>query len=122
MGRAHINVKNVIMRFQINMERIRYSKRPVRDWRDLKQGDCVRVVGGSGSYYESPETGERTYMSSKGKYKVHSITRDGIVAYGIGKNNTGCQFIYMGIHKQSNLCDNLYNAPHKLVRINDPRR
>ena len=102
--------------------RIRYSKRPVRDWRDLKRGDCVRVVGGSGSYYESPDTGERTYMSSKGKYKVHSITRDGIVAYGIGKNNTGCQFIYMGVHKQSNLVDNMYNSPHKLVRINDTRR
>ena len=102
--------------------RIRYSKRPVRDWRDLKRGDCVRVVGGSGSYYESPDTGERTYMSSKGKYKVDTITGNGILAYGIGKNNTGCQFIYMGEHKQSKLCDNMYNAPHKLVRINDPRR
>ena len=102
--------------------KVRYSKRPVRDWRDLKRGDCVRVVGGSGSYYVSPETGERTYMSSKGKYKVHSITGDGIVAYGIGKNNTGCEFIYMGIHKQSNLVDNMYNSPHKLVRINDTRR
>ena len=102
--------------------RIRYSKRPVRDWRELKRGDCVRVVGGSGSYYVSPDTGERTYMSSKGKYKVHTISRDGIVAYGIGKNNTGCQFIYMGIHKQSNLVDNMYNSPHKLVRINDTRR
>jgi len=102
--------------------RIRYSKRPVRDWRDLKRGDCVRVVGGSGSYYESPETGERTYMSSKGKYKVDSVTSNGIVAYGIGKNNTGCQFIYMGVHKQSNLVDNMYNSPHKLVRINNPRR
>ena len=61
-------------------------------------------------------------MSSKGKYKVHSITGDGIVAYGIGKNNTGCQFIYMGIHKQSNLVDNMYNSPHKLVRINETRR
>ena len=102
--------------------RIRYSKRPVRDWRELKQGDCVRVVGGSGSYYVSPDTGERTYMSSKGKYKVHTISRDGIVAYGIGKNNTGCEFIYMGKHEQSSLCDNMYNAPHKLIRINDPRR
>ena len=102
--------------------RIRYSKRPVRDWRELKRGDCVRVVGGSGSYYVSPDTGERTYMSSKGKYKVHTISRDGIVAYGIGKNNTGCQFIYMGVHKQSNLVDNMYNSPHKLVRINNPRR
>ena len=102
--------------------RIRYSKRPVRDWRELKRGDCVRVVGGSGSYYVSPDTGARTYMSSKGKYKVHTISRDGIVAYGIWKNNTGCQFIYMGVHKQSDLCDNMYNAPHKLIRINDPRR
>ena len=102
--------------------RIRYSKRPVRDWRELKRGDSVSVVGGSGSYYVSPDTGERTYMSSKGKYKVHTISRDGIVAYGIGKNNTGCQFIYMGVHKQSDLCDNMYNAPHKLIRINDPRR
>ena len=102
--------------------RIRYSKRPVRDWRELKRGDCVRVVGGSGSYYVSPDTGERTYMSSKGKYKVHTISRDGIVAYGIGKNNTGCQFIYMGVHKQSNLVDNMFNSPHKLVRINDTRR
>ena len=74
MAPAHINVKNVIMRFQINMGSKRYNKRPVRDWNDLKQGDCVRVVGGSGSYYVSPETGERTYMSSKGKYKVHRIT------------------------------------------------
>ena len=101
--------------------RKRYNK-PVSNWNELKRGDCFRVVGGSGSYYESPETGERTYMSSKGKYKVHSITRDGIVAYGIGKNNTGCQFIYMGVHKQSNLVDNMYNSPHKLVRINDTRR
>ena len=102
--------------------RIRYSKRPVRDWRELKRGDCVRVVGGSGSYYVSPDTGERTYMSSKGKYKVHTVTYNGILAYGIGKNNTGCEFIYMGKHEQSSLCDNMYNAPHKLIRINDPRR
>ena len=102
--------------------RIRYSKRPVRDWRELKQGDCVRVVGGSGSYYVSPDTGERTYMSSKGKYKVHTVTYNGILAYGIGKNNTGCEFIYMGKHEQSSLCDNMYNAPHKLIRINKPRR
>ena len=61
-------------------------------------------------------------MSSKGKYIVSRITRDGILAYGIGKNNTGCEFIYMGKHERSNLCDNLYNSPHKLVRINDPRR
>ena len=102
--------------------RIRYSKRPVRDWRELKRGDCVRVVGGSGSYYVSPDTGERTYMSSKGKYKVHTVTYNGILAYGIGKNNTGCEFIYMGKHEQSSLCDNMYNAPHKLIRINTPRR
>tara|TARA_X000001036_G_C20084489_1_gene564540 strand:+ start:29 stop:439 length:411 start_codon:yes stop_codon:yes gene_type:complete len=102
--------------------KIRYSKRPVRDWRDLKRGDCVRVVGGSGTYYLNPETGERTYMSSKGKYKVDSLTGNGIVAYGIGKNNTGCEFIYMGEHIQSELCDNMYKAPHKLVRINEPRR
>ena len=50
------------------------------------------------------------------------ITGNGILAYGIGKNNTGCEFIYMGEHERSNLCDNLYNSPHKLVRINDPRR
>ncbi len=102
--------------------RIRYSKRPVRDWRELKQGDCVRVVGGSGSYYLNPHTGERTYMSSKGKYKVHTVTYNGILAYGIGKNNTGCEFIYMGEHEKSSLCDNMYNAPHKLIRINTPRR
>ena len=67
--------------------RKRYNK-PVSNWNDLKQGDCFRIVGGSGSYYVSPDTGERTYMSSKGKYIVNRITRDGILAYGIGKNNT----------------------------------
>lgn len=102
--------------------RIRYSKKPVRDWRELKHGDCFRVVGGSGSYYESQETGERIYMSSKGKYKVNRITGQGILAYGIGKNNTGCEFIYMGSETKSKLCTNLYNAPHKLIRINEPTR
>ena len=101
--------------------RKRYNK-PVSNWSELKRGDCFRVVGGSGSYYVSPDTGERTYMSSKGKYIVNRITRDGILAYGIGKNNTGCEFIYMGEHEKSQLCDNMYNAPHKLIRINDPRR
>jgi len=101
--------------------RKRYN-RPVSNWNELKRGDCFRIVGGSGSYYMSPDTGERTYMSSKGKYIVNSITRDGILAYGIGKNNTGCEFIYMGEHTKSPLCDNMYKAPHKLIRINDPRR
>ena len=101
--------------------KVRYSKRPVRDWRELKRGDCVRVVGGSGSYYESQDTGERTYMASKGKYRVDSLTGNGIVAYGIGKNNTGCEFIYMGEHTKSPLCDNMYKSPHKLIRINAPR-
>ena len=107
--------------FPNKYRRKRYNK-PVSNWNDLKQGDCFRIVGGSGSYYVSPDTGERTYMSSKGKYIVNRITRDGILAYGIGKNNTGCEFIYMGKHTKSRLCDNMYNAPHKLIRINDPRR
>ena len=49
--------------------RKRYN-RPVINWSELKRGDCFRIVGGSGSYYVSPDTGERTYMSSKGKYIV----------------------------------------------------
>jgi len=102
--------------------RIRFSKSPIQNWRELKPDDCFRIVGGSGSYYEHPDTGERTYMSSRGKYKVNRVIRDGILVYGVGKHNTGCEFIYMGNENKSKLCDNLYNAPHKIIRIKNPRK
>ena len=82
----------------------------------------ARSVLNSGSYYEHPDTGERTYMSSRGKYKVNRVIRDGILVYGVGKHNTGCEFIYMGNENKSKLCDNLYNAPHKIIRIKNPRK
>ncbi len=52
----------------------------VVDWKALPIGTRFKVSSGSGPYYLT--NGERTYLSDKGYYDVHSILKDGIVATG----------------------------------------
>lgn len=95
--------------------------RVIEDWKGLQKGDIVRSLYGNGPYWQDPETQEKIYMGSYGKFKVDGVGVDHIRAYEVfkfGKHQTsGTHILYMGKFKKSGLCDNLYNCPHKLVSV-----
>ncbi len=59
------------------------------DWKDLRRNDEVRIISGTGPYYES-ENG-RIYMGLAGKYKVISVEKDGFLV-----DDGGRAYCYMG--------------------------
>ena len=95
--------------------------RVIENWKGLQRGDIVRSLHGNGPYWQDPNTQERVYMGSYGKFRIDGIGNDYIRAYELGKlgrsENSGTNILYMGIFKKSLLCDNLYNCPHKLVSV-----
>ena len=106
---------------------IRYSKRPIEDWESLEEGDCIRVLSRSGDYYYK-QNGDKVHWTTAGKYRVKEITVDnngksnGISCFGITNRNAGYHWLYMGRKKRSKESPRQFHAPHKIVRIKDPRR
>ena len=90
--------------------------RPVKDWRTLEPGDYVRVVGRSGNYYIK-ENGDRIYFTDAGVYHIKQIHGEGMIVIGTGRQSHGFEFLYMGKEKKSKLLDRMYNAPHKLYKV-----
>lgn len=93
------------------------NRQEIKDWQSLKRNDVIKSVKGHGPYWINPETKEKTYMGSYGRFRVQEVGPDYIMAYSI-KAGSGIEVIYMGNRVKSQLCDNLYNCPHKLVRVN----
>ena len=99
------------------------KNKPIQNWKDLRSGDVIRSVYGNGPYYLNPETKEKTYMGSYGKFIVDYVGDDYIRCYERGKNSvSGTVILYMGNQEESLLCDNLYKYPHKLVCVSLKRR
>lgn len=98
------------------------TKRPKKyeeiDWKDLSTGDTIKVIGRSGNYYVN-SMGERMYMSDAGVYTVRSKDSNGLIVYS---SDGGYGYIYMGPEIQSDLMDNMYRSPHKIVKVNLPVR
>jgi len=88
------------------------------DWTELLAGDTIKVIGRSGNYYVN-SMGERMYMSDAGVYTVRSKDHNGLVVYS---SDGGYGYIYMGPEIQSDLIDNMYRSPHKIVKVNLPVR
>ena len=113
--------------FKMKNGAIRYSKKPIEDWTTLETGDCIRVLSRSGDYYIK-QNGDKYHWTKAGKYRVKDITIDssgnntGIAVYGLTNRNSGYHWLYMGPEKQSEESPKQFNAPHKVVRIKDPRK
>ncbi len=93
---------------------------PVHDWKDLEKGDFIKVFQGTGPYYLNSE-GERSYLSVPGSYMVLDTDENGIHCHGVGKRNSGMNYVYMGPHKKSPIFSSIYRNPHKIVKIKAPR-
>jgi hypothetical protein len=64
------------------------------DWRKLEPGDVIKVISGSGPYFEGEI--ERIPMGYHGVFKVHGVDTNGIHAYPVKANESGHCYIYMG--------------------------
>ena len=81
------------------------------DWRELEKGDRIKSTGGS--YYISEE-GEYIPMGCRGKFTVHTLDNNGIVAYGTKEG--GFCHIWMG--KDMTVKDTRINrTAHRVAKI-----
>lgn len=97
------------------------KRRLIDNWKTLKKGDIIRSLYGNGPYWQDPSSKERQYMGSYGRFVVDAVGNDYIRCYEITargiKTPTGTHLLYMGGFKKSELCDNLFKCPHKLVSV-----
>lgn len=97
-----------------NVKVFRKKKYMEIDWKDLETNDYIKVLGRSGNYYVN-DMGEKNYMSNAGIYIIKDKDHQGLIVYS---SNGGYGYIYMGPEKQSDLIENYYRSPHKIVKIN----
>tara|TARA_R110002012_G_C11651225_1_gene611421 strand:- start:24 stop:404 length:381 start_codon:yes stop_codon:yes gene_type:complete len=102
-------------------------KNEVKDWKELQSGQHIKIIQGTGPYYtcssesDNHNAGEKIYMGCKGKYIVKEVMAKGLLCYGIGKNNTGIDFVYMG-DKEVSQSTGIIKAPHRIVRLKAKKR
>jgi ribosomal protein L40E len=112
--------KNCGNDFQVKAtKKPKFIRVKIQDWKELKEGDCIRVISGSGPYYD--RNGQRDPSGHSGKFIVKSIDSNGLMCYGCSKNNKGFAYIYMGKKSRSNQIPNLIRSPHKIVRSTKDR-
>jgi hypothetical protein len=102
-------------------------KNEIKDWESLEKGVRFKVIQGTGSYFlckrdsEEGKRGEKIYMGARGVYTVKEIIRDGILACGQSRKNSGIHFIYMG--KECYIeSTGITRKPHRLVRTGNKRK
>ena len=89
------------------------------DWRELRRGDRIKVVQGTGPYLPV-ENADPVNMGYSGDFAVLYITKDHIIATGNKKEGESAYCaIYMGEPGDSPY--GLYREPHKIIRLK-PRK
>lgn len=102
-------------------------KNEIKNWKELDSGQEIKIIQGTGPYYicssdsEERRAGEKIYMGCKGKYIVREVKGNGLLCYGIGKNNTGIDFVYMG-DKEISQSTGVIKAPHRIVKLKARKR
>ena len=103
------------------------GRRPkeVRDWEDLKKGDIIKVVTGSGPYFISKDRpGERIMMGHKGMFEVVELNYKspkscGIIGKKVNRNGYKAnviEYIYMGESFYDEPLST-HKEPHKILGV-----
>ena len=97
------------------MKKVRKGRksRLVTDWTELSQGEKIRVVGGSGPFYEDAE-GERQYLTDRGMYTVLRNERDGL---WVRADQGSDSFLWMRGTMKSPLGTGITRQPHKILKV-----
>ena len=109
--------KNKKCKFEFNVKRKLPKTLQVSNWRELKIGQKIKVLGRSGPYFLDKD-GIKHYWSESGSvYIVYGLDKNGIQAYPV--NGGGYTYLYMGKEKLSSITKSCYNAPHRLLIKNE---
>lgn len=92
---------------------VKVGNSPTVDYKSLSKGDIIKVLKGSGPYHTN-ESGEKTYLGTKGKYTVDSIVQDGIM---VVNQNGAHEFLYMGEVVTSSMLNTLTRSPYKIILL-----
>jgi len=87
----------------------------IKDWRELENGEIIRVVQGTGPVWRShDEELEEQSMGYAGLFRVVQVIDDGILAHSLKSSDAGRVMIYMGEEERSKVDPRLLKRPHKL--------
>ena len=87
------------------------------NWKELKKGDVIKVVQGSGTIWPSDRIEiEDVYFGYSGSFRVKEVIRDGILAYPVKASEGGICHIYCGPAKDCK-STGLYKRPHKIRKL-----
>jgi len=82
-------------------------------WKELRKGDQIKLVNGSGPRYVIDD--KRIPIGYKGQYKVLYLDDNGIHAMGIGKKSvSGHAYIWMNGKQRQGA---FYRRPHKIAAV-----
>jgi hypothetical protein len=85
------------------------------DWHELKRGDRIKVIQGTGPYHLKDD-GEKINMGYSGEFNVAYLDGKGIHAYGNKDEGPASHcYIYMG--KDERAQSGLYRTSHKIERL-----
>ena len=98
----------------------------VKNWEDLKKGDIIKCVTGTGPYFISKDRpGERIMMGHKGVFEVVKLNYKDSKSCGIigkpikkrgGYKGNTQEYIYMGEEYYDSIL-NINKEPHKILGV-----
>tara|TARA_R110000765_G_scaffold259501_3_gene359691 strand:+ start:1104 stop:1622 length:519 start_codon:yes stop_codon:yes gene_type:complete len=103
----------------------RPKPKQIKNWRDLKKGDIIKCVSGTGPYFISKDKpGERIMMGHKGVFEVITLNYRnpkscGIIGKPVKKNRNKAnvqEYIYMGKIYHDDIL-NINKEPHKILGV-----
>ena len=95
------------------------------NWKELNEGDYIKVFSGSGPYYVNSD-GERDYMGYKGYFVVKQVLDEGLLVRKVklkkihGRNtpiSSSVAFIYMGETRRSDVLDSITKSKHNIRKV-----
>ena len=98
--------------FAFKIKKKKDRKEKISDWRELKTGDLIKVIGGP--IFVDKEQNEIP-MGYNGKFSVVSLDNNGIVAHGVDKT---CGFCHIWMGKEQTSPTGILRKPHKVYKIN----
>lgn len=96
------------------------KKNAVLEWTELEKGQYIKVLAGSGPYWQPPNSvheEDRMYMGYHGIFSIFKVLQDGLLTIkATGEGRGGIYFIYMGPVMRSKQTG-CYRQPHMIVKV-----
>lgn len=97
--------------FAFKIKKKNIKKEKISDWKELQQGDIIKVVGGP--VFLDKENNEIP-MGYSGLFSVISLDKNGIIAHGKDKC---CGFCHIWMSKEQISFSGVLKKPHRVYKV-----